>query len=80
MYGYEIDPENDSTVRMAEEAADMMLHAMFPGAMLVNALPIRKCHATYHSLPPLLVLNQYAIFLHGCQEQALNGFLRNVKE
>ncbi|KAI0060304.1 cytochrome P450 [Artomyces pyxidatus] len=40
-YGYDIEPENDYFVEIAEKAVNMFSSSIFPGSMVVNALPIR---------------------------------------
>lgn len=45
-YGYDIQPENDVYVRLADEAMQGLTHAIHPGAFLVDFLPIRM-HAHF---------------------------------
>lgn len=39
-YGYDVKAKNDHFVNLAEDAASRLCFAVFPGATLVNALPI----------------------------------------
>lgn len=41
-YGYDIEPQNDYFVSLAEEAVSRVSLAVFPGAALVNAIPILR--------------------------------------
>lgn len=42
MYGYQVNPESDSFVTTAEEAIEMLIYSLSPGAQVVNNLPFRE--------------------------------------
>jgi hypothetical protein len=43
-FGYEVNGHNDRKVNAAKQLVDLAGAATFPGALLVNDLPFRKCH------------------------------------
>lgn len=42
VYGYEVLPEDDPFVKLAEDTVILTTHAISPGAFLVNVIPSRK--------------------------------------
>ena len=42
-YGHEIGQEGDRYVEISEQATAMLSASVFPGAAIVNAVPIRTC-------------------------------------
>ena len=42
MYGHQVNPESDSFVKTAEEAVEMLINSMSPGAQIANNLPFRE--------------------------------------
>lgn len=43
VYGYEVLPENDPFVKLAEDTVMLTTHAIRPGTFLVNIIPWCKC-------------------------------------
>ena len=43
-FGYEVKGHNDRKVNAAKQLVDLAGEATFPGALLVNDLPFRKCY------------------------------------
>ena len=42
-YGHEVGQEGDRYVEISEQATAMLSASVFPGAAIVNAVPIRTC-------------------------------------
>lgn len=42
-YGYQVKDENDSLIRLADEAVGIFVKASAPGAFLVDSIPLRTC-------------------------------------
>lgn len=42
VYGYEVLPEDDPFVKLAEDTVILTTHAISPGTFLVNVIPSRK--------------------------------------
>ena len=49
-FGYEVKGYDDRKVKAAKNLVDLAGAATFPGALLVNDLPFRKCSPISHRL------------------------------
>lgn len=79
MYGHQVDPESDSFVKTAEEAVEMLINSMSPGAQIVNNFPFRESALIFTKKSPVrLDTTKCAIFLHGFQGQGSSDSLTNV--
>ncbi|KAI0069044.1 cytochrome P450 [Artomyces pyxidatus] len=63
-YGYDVDPKEDRLVDVAEKAVNMISNAMFPGAMAVNAVPMRSSSHLCILSPPRLILSTLDVVRH----------------
>lgn len=43
VYGHEIGQEGDRYIEVSEQATAMLSASVFPGAAIVNTVPIRAC-------------------------------------
>lgn len=80
MYGYQVNPESDSFVTTAEEAIEMLIYSMSPGAHVVNNLPFRESIQYFKLKTSCLLRNatQSGTSLLGFREQDSSDSLISV--
>ena len=64
MYGYQVNPESDSFVKTAEEAVEMLINSMSPGAQIANNLTFRESTHIFTQKAPHLNARRSALSSH----------------